>query len=382
MRFRRGATDVADRNDSLGGNPIGNIMIDHVSASWGLDENLSMYRHNYPLPDGSPDLEHPIVRSKYRTIWTPNNTNSDIKLPTSNITIQNTISSEALDTYNHAFGSTIGGRNSTFHRNLYASNTGRNPSVGMDGDFAFINNVLFNWRHRTIDGGDHLSQYSIINNYYKPGPVTPDAPIAYRILKPESRRSKVIFNDFGKAYVTGNVVEGHDAITADNWAGGVQLNDSNDPSPERSAELLAMVRVERPFSIAPVPVMTARESFDYVLANAGATRPRRDPVDQRVTEMVRTGVVSHPEGNGIITDVSQVGGYPEYKGEPYLDSDSDGMPDEWETAHGLNPNDPTDAAGDLNGDGYTNIEAFMYGLDPRAPRVNWTDLRNNVDPLR
>ena len=55
-------------------------------------------------------------------------------------------------------------------------------------DFTFANNVLFNWRHRTVDGGDHRSFYNIINNYFKPGPATPrDDPIAYRMLKPESR---------------------------------------------------------------------------------------------------------------------------------------------------------------------------------------------------
>ena len=61
MRFRRGATWVGDRNDSLGGNPIGNIMIDHVSASWGLDENMSMYRHMYQPPDGGKELKLPTV---------------------------------------------------------------------------------------------------------------------------------------------------------------------------------------------------------------------------------------------------------------------------------------------------------------------------------
>ncbi len=119
MRFRRGATDAGDRNDSFGGNPIGNLIIDHVSASWGLDENMSMYRHMYRPPNG----------------------NTDLKLPTVNITIQNSIFSEALNTYHHAFGSTIGGLNSTFHHNLWACNTGRNPSVGMYGDFTFTNNV-------------------------------------------------------------------------------------------------------------------------------------------------------------------------------------------------------------------------------------------------
>ena len=62
---------------------------------------------------------------------------------------------------------------------------------------------------------------------------------------------------------------------------------------------------------------------------------------------------------GIITDLSQVGGYPEYRGEPYADADSDGMPDDWETKYGLDPKNPADAAGDLNGDGYTNIEDFL-----------------------
>ena len=101
----------------------------------------------------------------------------ELKLPTVNITIQNSIFSEALNTYNHAFGSTIGGLNSTFHHNLWACNSGRNPSVGMYGDFTFVNNVLFNWVHHTIDGGDQRSLFNIINNYFKPGPATPFMPL-------------------------------------------------------------------------------------------------------------------------------------------------------------------------------------------------------------
>jgi hypothetical protein len=122
MRFRRGATEVTRRDDALGGNPVGNIMIDHVSASWGLDENMSMYRHVYDR--GGTKQE---------------------KLPTVNVSIQNSIFSECLDTYNHAFGSTIGGLNSTFVRNLWANNISRNPSVGMYGDFGFVNNVVFQY---------------------------------------------------------------------------------------------------------------------------------------------------------------------------------------------------------------------------------------------
>src|ERR1041385_8423552 len=161
MRFRRGETWVGDRNDSLGGNPVGNIMIDHVSASWGLDENMSMYRHMFDDSTGK----------------------QEDKFPTVNITIQNSIFAEALDTWNHAFGSTLGGENCSFMRNLWADNTGRNPSVGWNGIFNFVNNVVFNWVHRSIDGGDYRAQFNIINNYFKPGPATPKNNVGHRILK-------------------------------------------------------------------------------------------------------------------------------------------------------------------------------------------------------
>jgi pectate lyase len=354
MRFRRGETWVGDRNDSCGGNPIGNIMVDHVSASWGLDEDMSMYRHIYHPPDGSKDL----------------------KLPTVNITIQNSIFSEALDTYHHAFGGTLGGYNSTFQHNLFACNTGRNPSAGMIYDFTFANNVLFNWKHRTVDGGDHRSFYSIINNYFKPGPATDtSAPIGHRLLKPEARRSKEFNTDFGKAYVAGNVVEGNDTVTRDNWADGVQVEGSG----YNAAEILPKVRVDKPYPHSYLAIQPAVEAYEYVLANAGATRPKRDPVDERVINMVRTGKVTYEAGQGIITDISQVGGYPEYKGEPYQDSDNDGMPDAWEIKYGLDPHDPSDAALDLNGDGYTNIEEFLNGRDPAGPKTAWPTPRTYVD---
>jgi hypothetical protein len=157
MRFRRGATDVNRRDDALGGNAVGNIIIDHCSASWGLDENMSIYRHVYQHDENGTGL----------------------KLPTVNVTIQNSAFTEALDCYNHAFGATIGGHNSMFARNLFASNISRNASVGMDGDFNFVNNVIFNWWNRSVDGGDEKSFFNIINNYFKPGPITPsDKPIA------------------------------------------------------------------------------------------------------------------------------------------------------------------------------------------------------------
>ena len=374
MRFRRGETNVGRRDDAIGGNAVGNIMMDHISASWGLDENMSLYRHMYDPGDGSKEL----------------------KLPTVNITIQNSIFSEALDTWNHAFGSTLGGENCTFLRNMWANNAGRNPSIGWNGIFNFVNNIVFNWVHRSVDGGDYTALYNIINNYYKPGPATPkDAPVGHRILKPESGRSKLGYLVFGRAYVNGNIMEGYDHITKDNWNGGVQVEDL-----PNTGEYRDKMRSTSPHPMpSNVTIMPAKEAFDYVLANAGATLPKRDPVDARVVEQVRTGEIN-PKKNvklpetdfkhrrlpkdsyklGIITDISQVGGYPEYKGKPYKDSDNDGMPDEWEKKYNLNPKDASDANGDINGDGYTNIEKYINGIDP-TKKVDWKDPKNNFDTL-
>ena len=353
MRFRRGETWVGRRDDAIGGNPIGNIMIDHVSASWGLDENMSMYRHMYN--DSTGKIED--------------------KFPTVNITIQNSIFSEALDTWNHAFGSTLGGENCTFMRNLWADNSGRNPSVGWNGIFNFVNNIVFNWVHRSIDGGDYRAQFNIINNYFQPGPATPKNNVGHRILKPESGRSKLDHKVYGRAYVNGNVMEGYPAITKDNWNGGVQIEEETN-----AGEYTDNIKWSTPLPMPAITILPAAGARQYVLANAGATLPKRDAVDTRVIKQVATGKIDFvenvklPETNfkhrrlpidsykiGIITDPSQVGGYPDYKGTPYKDSDNDGMPDSYELKNKLNPGDGNDAA-KITKSGYSNIELFLSSV--------------------
>jgi hypothetical protein len=237
--------------------------------------------------------------------------------------------------------------------------------------------------------------YNIVNNYFKPGPETPkDSPIGYRILKPEAGRSKLDHLVFGRAYVSGNIMEGHDKVTKNNWDGGVQVEDL--PSADKYQD---DIKWNQPLPMPEFPIMSAKESFTYVLDNAGATLPKRDPVDTRVTTQVRTGNINPIDGvklpktqfehrrlpidsykNGIITDVSQVGGYPEYKGTPYPDADQDGMPDDWENKVGLNPKDASDAQKDMSGDGYSNIEKFINGIDPKK-KTDWKDPKNNHDTL-
>ena len=392
MRFRRGETMSWHREDSFGGNPVGNIMIDHCSCTWGLDENISFYRHMYDSSEG----QYKARAEKY---------------PTVNVTIQNTISAKALDTYNHSFGSTLGGENASFMRNLWSSNVGRNPSVGWNGVFNFVNNVLFNWHLRTVDGGDYSAMFNMINNYYKPGPATPkEAPVAHRIVKPESGRSKLSYKQYGRVYANGNHVEGFPEVTADNWNGGVQVEGNHD-----AGQYTEQIRSNKPFAMPYVKIMSAYEAYEYVLDNVGATIPCRDRVDQIIVEEVRTGEIyyekklskenpygdtwglaeksQNPDGTfryrrfdndsyklGIITDVRQMGGYPEYKGEPYVDTDKDGMPDEWEKANGLNPNDASDANEDCTGDGYTNIEKYINAI-PTTVKIDWRNLNNNYDTL-
>ena len=389
MRFRRGETKVWHREDSFGGNPVGNIMIDHCSCTWGLDENISFYRHMYDPSEG----EYEARAEKY---------------PTVNVTIQNTISAKALDTYNHAFGSTLGGENCSFMRNLWASNVGRNPSVGWNGVFNFVNNVLFNWYNRTVDGGDYSAMFNMINNYYKPGPATPKkSPISFRIVKPEAGRSKLSYKVYGRVYAHGNVVEGNDRVTTNNWDGGIQIE--NKPG---TGEYTEQIRSYVPFPMPYIRIMAAEAAYNFVLDNAGATIPCRDQVDEIIINEARTGEIYHAkdaekyqgdtwgmaersmddEGYfryrrmgkdsykyGIICDPRQMGGYPDYKGKPYVDTDGDGMPDKWEFENGLNPN-ANDANEDCTGDGYTNIEKYINGISTKH-RVDWRDLNNNYDTL-
>lgn len=363
VRVRRGVPVGGQGDDNIGGNPHHHIIIDHCSTSWGMDENISLYRHMRPSLDGT----------------------TQVKDPAEHITIQWTISSEALDAKGHAFGGTWGGNPSTFHHNLFASNTARNPSIGMSGTFDFRYNVVFNWRHRTIDGGDETSMVNLINNYYKSGPATnPDMRGVFARIEQRSMYSPGSAwaeggwypkeaNRPGKWYVAGNIMHENGEVTSDNWKGmRVKLEDPNHN----------MARVNTPFEGWPVaPHQKADLVFESVLAKAGATLPKRDAVDLRVVEMVRSGKTM--TATGIIKDVSEVGGYPSLNFKPTdvpVDSDGDGMPDLWETKNGLDPKNAKDSALDADGDGYTNLEEFLNGTNPQE-KINYRNLANNIDKI-
>jgi hypothetical protein len=300
-------------------------IFDHCSISWSIDEGL----------DG-------------RTAR--------------NATFQRCLISEALDDsfqrHPHAFGASVGGDLASYHHNLLAHCTGRvwslaggyDNAVRFAGHMEFRNNVVYNWRHRTTDGG--AKRVDFVNNYYKPGPATQ----VFHLVKPDvgSPTDRQLY------YIAGNVMEGRPSYDEDNWNGVVP----NGEAPLRE------FKVDAPMFPGQVETTSAAVAYEDVLNDVGATLPKQDPIDKRIIQEVRTGTFSHrgKRGNlpGIIDSQLDLGPepWPVYKTyDVPVDSDHDGLPDDWEIKKGLSPNSPagdfSDANGDPDGDGYTNLEDYL-----------------------
>ncbi len=179
-------------------------------------------------------------------------------------------------------------------------------------------------------------------------------------------------DDFQRYYMVGNVMEGHPEFSADNWTNGSTLYRSvadGGPGPEDSAGV-AHIKYDKPFFESYVKTDTAEDAYKSVVADVGANIPHYDSVDQRAIDDVKNRT-SHDAGSktgmkGIIDSQRDVDGWPTLKGgEPPIDTDHDGIPDAWETAHGLNPNDPSDAE-KKSTNGYTNLELYLNSIRPDA----------------
>ncbi len=295
------------------------VILDHVSASWSVDETLSASANYTRSDEGFYDLT---------VQWS---------------IIANSLTRSLHAKGDHGYGSLIrGGRGSriSFHHNLWANHSARMPRPGnysgpdVDADGAFFDfrsNVFFNWGGtRSGYNADtaSLARYNFIDNSYLAGPDTRRA-IAFE----ES-------NALAKAFWSGNSMNG--AIPADQWSlvSGVQA-----PG----------YRLATPVDVAPVRRDPAPLALARVLAQAGASRPR-DAVDQRVVAGVRSGT------GRLINTQAEDGGWPTLESLPApSDADRDGMPDDWERRHRLNPA-RDDSMTDRNGDGYTAIEEYLNGL--------------------
>ena len=347
LRCRPGDQFADYGEDAIGGRYFKDAIIDHVTAGWSVDETLTFYG----------------VR---------------------NFTAQWCIASESMNLSNHAkgahgYGAMFSGDNASFHHILLAHHGSRCPRISdlsapgtqesydFTGYFDVRNNVYYNWsgRGQGSYGGKYAS-FNLTNCYYKPGPATGTNNRSYRILSSDPT---------ARAYINGNYVAGNSITTADNWTKGVWEQFDSSLGDVSDADKQAMKMADyQPYS--KVTNHTAAQAYDKVLEYAGASL-RRDLIDQRVVREVRDGTYTHigskPEEDGkdkqpgIIDTVSDTEGYIAVKSlKPWADTDGDGIPDIWEEAYGLNPNDPGDAwrinsSVDPNGR-YPNIEVYFHNL--------------------
>ena len=338
LRVRYGDEAKEGRRDAVSARYVKNIILDHVSASWSGDEVMSIYHCE-------------------------------------NITVQWCMITESIGTGGHRFAGIWGSNYGTYHHNLIAHHVSRNPRMASGcGNTDYRNNVVYNWGANSTYGGEkaqpnkeqfNFSNINVVANYYKPGPATEPGATSHCIVDPWSRNGTA---DYGKWYVADNVVDGNAWVSANNWMGGVQ--------PKDGSEFIPVFKLDQPWEAMPIKQQTAEEAYASVLENAGATLPRRDPLNARIVDEVRNGnatyegvsyekrwpVADSSKKCGIIDNQADVGGWPELKSEPApKDTDHDGMPDEWEDKNNLDNKDPDDR-NTISSDGYTMLEKYINSI--------------------
>ncbi|YCM42794.1 hypothetical protein V2O64_15915 [Verrucomicrobiaceae bacterium 227] len=313
------------RQDSVNGDGIQilggeRIIIDHCSIAWATDEVFSAW-------------------------YGPKN-----------VTLQNSIVAEGL--YEsvhkkgiHSMGNLIGDDSERFsiHRNLMISNSQRNPLINAkNGLFEVTNNVIYNWRYfgavfSSQGSGDDKVEVNLLNNYFKSGPET-------RLNRYEIQMGKL---NSSRLYLKGNLSPRRTGLDQDEWMGVGLSHSFENPAPKEGFQ--SGTAFETPLAGGEA-ILSAKEAYEEVLRAVGASFPFRDAVDQRLINDVINGTgksINHPD---------EVGGWPELSSSvPPKDSDDDGMPDEWEKSHGLDPLSD-DGANDKDGDGYTNLEEYLNQL--------------------
>lgn len=345
MRFRMGDLKGKEADALTVESGHKNILIDHCSCSWSTDECVSVY-----------GVENATVQYCFITE-----------------SLNNSVHAKGA----HGYGGIWGGKNTTFHHNLLAHHSSRNPRFDHDyvttsnvGPMDYINNVVYNWRDNSAYGGESRAstknqrQYNYVANYYKPGPVTKSG-VKTRLLNPTTKCSFCGSSVTpGKFYMTGNVMEGSTAVTNDNWT-GVVPDDSSKKEKCKSTSRFTL-------TIPMAAEQTAQEAYATVLAKAGCSL-HRDTIDKRIVYEVQNGSYTYEGSNtgsevkeksvkGLIDTPSDVGGWPEYKTAAVVDTDGDGIPDAWETEHGLDPNDKSDAKATTLDPPYLNLEVYLNDI--------------------
>lgn len=410
MRFRLGNRQVAHHEgDGLGGMDRKNIIVDHCSVSWSIDECLSVY--------GSKD-----------------------------ITVQWCLVSQSLvnsghSKGSHGYGGNWGGSGASYHHNLLAHHGSRTPRFGprpgtqTDERMDYRNNVIYNFGGNGCYGGEGMN-VNVVNNYYKPGKATKSGIYKYRLAAPGIRTvdycldkettaknyNKVAGTSYTKSNVTGSSSYGKTnyvtiggkkyeidmaantidvngtkvTVAWNNWKkmlhtwGKLYVEGNHNPAPEAAnmnndnykygieAQIAKLgtdiknndgtypgadaIKLSSPIDFVYVTTHTAADAYERVLAYAGASL-HRDALDNVMASDTRNCSITYGGSkNGLIDSQEECGGWPELVGKDApKDSDGDGMPDDWETANGLNPDNAEEGKAVCE-DGYTNLEHYLNSL--------------------
>ncbi len=332
LRFRLG-DETGQIDDSFTGLRNKQVIIDHCSMSWSVDECASFYDNE-------------------------------------NFTMQWCLIAESLKKSVHAkgehgYGGIWGGKNASFHHNLFVSHDSRSPRFcgsrysnqpGLE-KVDFRNNVIYNWGANNSYAGEG-GVYNIVNNYYKPGPATGNKK---HFLNPyaDDGQNNQPAGVYGKFFVKGNILEGNKTINGNN-AEGVLLNKNtfSTYAPETSKN---EILVTKEFPVTQVRTTSARKAYREVLKYAGASLVRDLP-DKRYVSETASGTFTYKGSkgseNGLIDSQNDVGGWPQYTSLPALpDSNGDGIPDGW-----LEKKFPGKKSTDTDKNGYTFLEVYLNSI--------------------
>ena len=398
IRFRAG--DLPNKSMSpLGVENVENVVLDHCSFGWSMEENLTLYDNN-------------------------------------NTTTQWCIFAEGLynsrnDKGARAYGAQWGGKRSTMHHCLFANNNSRSPRFNgvrpenhdRQAINEFTNNVIYNWGSpNAIYGGENsaggatdYNRVYMINNYYRPGPATKDATSSRRYWCSASGEMSGV----GQWYVNGNKFElgskwapssniwsdtELQKVNSNNYYGFV-ANDASRAmnfwslSPSQALADKALLTEPVAGELSYTTYESADAAYQKVVTQAGASLPRYDEVDARVLAEAagtrdpqfggdrgnKLGIIDSPyditlnqhddfaalyEGDEAKDNKEiDVTCYPRLQGDSYdeqvIDTDGDGLPDDYETSVGLNPHDGSDGQL-LATSGYSNLEIFLNGVADRT----------------